>query len=106
MMNVTQQDVDLWEVWIEFDPAHPHNFGTLYVHGEIVGNKKNRSAFRKMVGEDGQLSLCLPPRENGPTCSKEVLYSEPITNLNQYNSVCIYAGEELIESFDDIEIMI
>lgn len=106
MMNVIQHDVDLWEVWIEFDPSHPHNFGTLYVHGEITANKKTRSAFKKMGTEDGQLSLWLPPRQDGPACTKEVLYSEPIKNLNQYTSVCIYAGEELIGSFDDIEIMI
>ena len=107
MMNVTQQDTDLWEVWIEFDQSHPEYFGTLYVHGEIALGKKNHLALTRMDSKnDRALNLRLP----APTASfwhtKEVLYSEPIRNPNQYTSVRIYSGEELIGCFNEIEIII
>jgi hypothetical protein len=106
MMNVIQQDTDLWEVWIEFDQSHPENFGTLYVHGEVAMDKNKRSLLTKVDTQDCQLNLQLPARSNTFLYTKEVLYSEPIRNPNQYTSVCIYSGEELIGSFNDIEIMI
>jgi hypothetical protein len=107
MMNEIQQDIDLWEVWIEFDPSHPEYFGTLYVHGEVIIDKKMRSSLTRVASKDDyQLNLQLPVRSASFRCTKEVLYSEPIRNLNQYTSVCIYAGDELIGSFNEIEIMI
>jgi len=107
MLNVIQQDIDLWDVWIEFDQSHPEYFGTLYVHGEIAIDKKMRSSFTKMdTQEKCQLNLQLPARSSTLQYTKEVLYSEPIRNLNQYKSVCVYAGNELIGCFNDIEIMI
>ncbi len=49
MMNVIQNDIDLWEVWVEYDQFHPEYFGTLYVHGEIPADKKNSSDFIKIA---------------------------------------------------------
>ena len=106
MMNTIRQDTDLWEVWIEYDQFHPENFGTLYVHGEISADKKNRSSFKKLSVIDGVLILQLPVRNNEDTCTREVVYSESIKNLNQYTSVSIYSGNELIGHFDEIEVMI
>lgn len=106
-MNAIHQDTDLWEVWIEFDQSHPEYFGTLYIHGEVPANKKIRSSFVKVDSkQQGQLHLRLPSRTEDFGYTKEVLYSEPIRNPNQYTSVSIYAGEELIGRFDEIEIMI
>lgn len=107
MTHTLQQDLDLWEVWIEYDQFHPEYFGTLYVHGEVIINKKASSYLTKISGKDQyQLNLQLPQKSPGINSTQEVLYSEPIRNLNQYTSVCIYSGNELIGSFDDIEIMI
>lgn len=106
-MNVIEQDIDLWEIWIEYDPFHPEYFGTLYVHGEIAGGHKSRPGFVKLNGEqNGELVLQLPERSSNLNYTREVFYSEPIRNLNRYTSVCIYAGSELIGCFHDIEIMI
>ena len=41
---------------------------------------------------------------HGPV--REVLYSEPIESIDKYDAVRIYAGNELIANFDDIEILI
>jgi len=107
MRNAIQPDTDLWEIWIEYDQFHPEYFGTLYVHGEIPTDKKTSLSLIKIgTSEDNQLSLQLPVESSGISNTKEVLYSEPIRNLNQYTSVCIYAGNELIGCFNDIEIMI
>ena|SRR5215212_1157961 len=101
------QDVDLWEMWIEFDQFNPNHFGILYVFGEImIGQRQGKSLIRKIEHEDGQLVLQVPPRPVGRSRMKEVLYSEPVDNLSQYTSVCIYAGDELVACFNDVEILI
>lgn len=105
-MNVIHQDLDLWEVWIEYDQFHPENFGTLYVHGEITTGQKTNSCLVKLHEEGRQLHLRLSGNFSGIGDSQEVVYSEPIKNLNQYSGVCIYAGEELVGFINDIEIMI
>jgi hypothetical protein len=105
MINTAPQDLDLWEIWIEYDQFHPEYFGTLYVHGEIETNKRTNSTLTKIDKDGHQLNLQLPSSLSGSSC-KEVVYSEPIKNLNQYTSVCIYAGNEIIGYFNDIEIMI
>jgi hypothetical protein len=107
MINTLEQDLDLWEVWIEYDQFHPENFGTLYVHGEVTVDKKSASYLTKLNGDEKcQLKLQLPLRSTNVNSTKEVLYSEPIKNLNQYTSISIYAGNELIGYFDHIEVMI
>ena len=106
MRNTLQQDLDLWEVWIEYDQFHPENFGTLYVHGEMLTNKKVTSRLTKISNGSRQLLLLLPSKSEMEGTMKEVLYSEPIKNLNQYTSVCICEGDEVVALFDDIEVMI
>lgn len=106
-MNVIQQQTDLWEIWIEFDQSHPEFFGTLYVHGEVTVDKKISSSLVKMESKEScQLNLQIPTSSSALGYTKEVLYSEPIRNPGQYTCICIYAGDELISSFNEIEIMI
>jgi hypothetical protein len=105
MTNPVLQDTDLWEVWIEYDQFHPEYFGTLYVHGEVIATK-GTATLTKIDKAGNQLQLKLPCKTSGPKHTKEVVYSEPVKNLNQYRSVCIYDGDEVINYFNDIEIMI
>jgi hypothetical protein len=106
MINVIYQDTDLWEVWIEYDQFHPHYFGTLYVHGEILTDQKQCSLVKVDSNNCSQLILQLPEKTSDHFYAAEVLYSEPVKNLNQYSSVFIYKGTELIGCLTDIEIMI
>jgi hypothetical protein len=107
MISRQLQDLDLWEVWIEFDQFDPEHFGILYVLGEInISQRSGESLIRKIDHEDGQLFLQVPDRPVGRSRMKEVLYSEPVDNLSQYSSVNIYAGTELIASVDHIEVLI
>ena len=106
-MKVIEQDIDLWEIWIEYDPFHPEYFGTLYVHGETASSSKSTPRFVKLDADlNHQLVLQLPERASNLNYTREVFYSEPIRNLNRYTSVCIYAGSKLLGCFEDIEIMI
>jgi len=107
MMNAIQQVTCLWEVWIEFDQSHPEHFGILYVHGEVAIEKKGCSSLTKMdTNGSSQLNLQLPARSSSLQQIREVVYSEPVTNPGQYTSVCIYSGGELIEYFNEIEILV
>jgi hypothetical protein len=101
-------DVDLWEMWIEFDQFDPNHFGVLYVHGEIeIGGQHDTKLITKTEQEeDGQLILRVPARPVGRSRMKEVLYSEPVSNLSQYSSIFIYAGDELIACFHEIEVLV
>ena len=106
-MNALQQDTDLWEVWIEYDQFHPEYFGTLYVHGEIYSDKKNDLSLIKIAADDKDtLTLQIAEKSHHLHYSTEVVYSEPVKNLNQYTSVWIYSGNKLIGYFNEIEIMI
>jgi hypothetical protein len=100
-------DVDLWEMWIEFDQFDPEHFGVLYVHGEIeIGAHHDAKLITKRDEEDGQLILQVPARPVGRSRMKEVLYSEPVSNLSQYSAILIYAGDELIACFHEIEVLV
>jgi hypothetical protein len=100
-------DVDLWEMWIEFDQFNHNHFGILYVLGEIeIGQSHEKKLITKIDQEDGQLVLQVPARPVGRSRMKEVLYSEAVESLSQYSSVCIYAGTELIACFDEIEVLV
>jgi hypothetical protein len=101
-----QQDVDLWEAWIEYEQFNSNHFGTLYVVGEILVDPASTPLLRKKEQLGRQLILQTPPFHSGRSRRQEVLYSEPIKNLNQYASICIYDGSELIAEFNEIEILI
>jgi hypothetical protein len=106
MSSKTIIDTGLWEVWIEFDEFDTGNFGTLYIIGEIQTGKQ-KARFIKLPCDYKTLQLMIPvqPHDSyGPV--KEVLYSEPIESIDKYDAVRIYAGNELLASFEEIEIMI
>jgi hypothetical protein len=108
--HTTQQDLDLWEAWIEFDLEASNSFGTLYIMGEVVVNKKaNHPFIIKCVQDDepGTLVLKVLSAPSAITAKiAEVVYTEPLHNIDQYNSVKIYKDGELLTRIDEIEIMI
>lgn len=107
MRKFTQKDTDLWEIWIEFDQFHPQYFGTLYVHGEVLAGKKSVAALTRVQGAHRhELALQLPSSSADENAMREVFYSEPVSNLNQYTTVSIYYGRELLRSFVNIEVLI
>ena len=101
-----QLDIDLWEIWIEYDQINSRYFGTLYVLGEVLVDQKSSEPYLKKIEHEGsELLLSLPPGRPGRCRRTEVLYAEAIENPAQYSSVCIFSAEQLIASFDEIEIL-
>ncbi len=104
----TIQDIDLWEAWIDYDPSDARFFGMLYVFGEVwagAGSVPIRLE-RDEQAPKGILALRIPERTSNRLMPVEVHYAEPVENLNQYQCICIYSGEDLVLSFDDIEVLI
>jgi hypothetical protein len=110
MIKLTkQQEVGLWEAWIEFDHSTPRYFGTLYVVGEIELGKARKPLVisHERRGRSGELVLRIDVSSSQKGSNmQEVLYSEPLTSIDQYSSIAVYLGNELIERIEDIEIMI
>lgn len=105
-----QQDIDLWEAWIEFDHTAENYFGTLYIMGEVVADKKEMHPFIiKCVHENEPRTLVLeiPSLTHVDTGNMaEVVYSENLGRIDQYESVKIYCNNELITEIGEIEILI
>ena len=110
MYHTTQQDLDLWEAWIEFDHLASNRFGTLYVMGEVVADKKEFHPFIiKCVQKDEPQTLVLHVQTSAfATRGKvvEVVHAENLQNIDQFTSVKIYKDGELLACIDEIEVMI
>jgi hypothetical protein len=106
--QIKQQDIDLWEAWVEYDQLDPHYFGTLYVNGEVVTGQTGKCPLiiKKQSQSGAVLTLELPHMLPGRNYTREVCYSEPICSLEQYAAIHIYAGTEFITCIDEIEILI
>ena len=111
MIYRTREELGFWEAWIEFDPLHAHDFGTLYVLGEVQTAKQARKPLLKkavssagrghqLVLEIDSCAICLGGR------TRELIYSEPIRQINQYTSIAVYASGKLEALLGTIDIMI
>lgn len=104
-----QHDLDLWEAWIEYDQFGDRYFGTLYVIGEVASDLKHDDAVQhsmSMVRGRRVLVLRVPKKTKRRSRLRELRYSEPIARLDQYDAIYVYAGNELIARFDEIEVMV
>jgi hypothetical protein len=110
MYHSIQQDIDLWEAWIEFDAMASNCFGTLYIMGEVVVDKKENHPFIiKCVQNDEPQTLVLKVQTaHSSTAGKvtEVVYAECLKSIDQYTSIKIYKDEELITQIDEIEVLV
>ena len=108
MKRITLHDVDLWETWIEFDHTTEQSFGTFYIIGEARLHPKCRQPFVRQMDEKipGRLNLFLQVDETQQGRMREVIYAEPISNLNVYSSVAVYANGELLTEIASIEVLV
>lgn len=108
--NTIQHDIDLWEAWVEFDAVAANYFGNLYITGEVLVNKQaNHPFIIKCIRKDEPQTLVLKIQNSAfANASKtaEVVYSEPLCNIDQYNRVKIYKDDELVALIEDIEVVI
>lgn len=103
------QSTELWDAWIDLQSPDEQAAATLYVIADVMVShtlveprlvKKNNAlaSSRELVLEITPNSLC----EEG--IAMEVLYAENLQDLNQYDVISVYAGNELIARIDEIEL--
>jgi len=97
---------DLWEAWIDLESGTY----TLYVVGDIcMGRSKTTPVLSKKSVQGAAAShliLEVLPFYN-PTEGRlaEVGYTELVSDIHQYKQISICAGEEIIASIPDIELV-
>lgn len=104
--DLQQQDVDLWEVWIDVQSTETESRYTLYVMGDVFTNDKLSLPYfrKKEVANKNVLALeILPGITSEDGYVTEILYAEELETVNQYACIVIYAGDELITTITDIE---
>ncbi|HZF64412.1 MAG TPA: hypothetical protein VEZ55_08010 [Chitinophagaceae bacterium] len=104
----TDQEVDLWEAWIDLESSESIDCPMLYVVGEVFTKSiLLRPVFRKRESNVPDILVLeiLPgvSSEEGVTC--EISYAEPILNLLQYQSIQIFSGDRLVATISEIDII-
>ncbi|HEX2609181.1 MAG TPA: hypothetical protein VHK91_17490 [Flavisolibacter sp.] len=102
-----EQDLDLWEAWIEFDHLSTESFGTLHIWGEITAGRREKPYVVKTASGNGELRLEVVSAPALPHSRiAEVHFSEPVQNIGNYNTVVIYRGNQLLACIVDIEVVV
>ncbi|MCU7547710.1 hypothetical protein OCK74_01230 [Chitinophagaceae bacterium LB-8] len=109
--NTKENNIDLWEAWIDMQNSGKNQRGTLYIIGDVVINNRILRPF--LVKKEAvhptkdELLLEVIPHiisENGYTV--EVFYSEELQSPNQYKSITIYSGNIQIAKITEIEVLL
>jgi len=101
-----QQNVDLWEAWIDLQTTTNSGTATLYLIGDIFTENVFAKPFFKKREDyiPDVLSLeiihGITSEDGYPT---EIMYSEELQEVDQYKTIFIYAGNELLTQIGDIE---
>ena len=106
LIESKQQNVDLWEAWIDLDNANSEGAATLYLIGDIFTESIFAKPFFKKREDfiPDVLSLeILPGITSEDGYVTEIMYSEDLQEIDQYKSIFIYAGNELLTQIQDIE---
>lgn len=104
--ELKQQDVDLWEAWIDLANNFETPCPTLYVVGDVFSDDRFRQPYlmkREQANANKLVLEILPGIGSEDGYVTEVLYAEELDKLEQYNSICIYAGGELVTEIFEIE---
>lgn len=104
--DLKQQDVDLWEAWIDVQSTDSEDRLTLYVVGDVFTDdticlpyfiKKESANPKSLILE------ILPGITSEEGYVTEILYAEELDCIGQYESIIIYANKEKITAITDIE---
>ena len=101
-----QQDVDLWEAWIDLQSTDSGNRFTLYVVGDVFTDDAVTQPYftKRRGGDPGTLALEIHPgitSEEGYVT--EILYAEELDTMDCYDTIVIYAGNEVVTTINEIE---
>jgi hypothetical protein len=102
-------EVDLWESWIDKQIIGSQEVNMLYVMGEILADASSvHPVLVKKLIQSTPKELHLevrPPQFVNKLVSEEVFYTEIIDDLDTYNTVVIHNGNQVIAYIDEIEIL-
>ncbi len=104
--ELKQQDVDLWEAWIDLPSNSETNCPTLYVVGDVFSDDRfSQPYFIKRVHENPNVLVLeiLPGISSEDGYVTEILYAEELDIIDQYQTIIIYAGGEIVTQIYDIE---
>lgn len=106
LIQPKQQNVDLWEAWIDLQTTNSAGTATLYLIGDIfTENIFAKPFFKKredFIPEVLSLEI-LPGITSEDGYVTEIMYSEDLQDIDQYKTIFIYAGNELLTQIQDIE---
>ena len=106
LIQPKQQNVDLWEAWIDLETINSGGTATLYLIGDIfTENTLAKPFFKKredFIPEVLSLEI-LPGITSEDGFVTEIMYSEDLQKVDQYKTIFIYAGNELLTQIQDIE---
>ena len=106
LIQPKQQNVDLWEAWIDLQTTNNGGTATLYLIGDIfTENVLAKPFFKKredFIPEVLSLEI-LPGITSEDGYVTEIVYSEDLREIDQYKTIFIYAGNELLTQIQDIE---
>ena len=106
LIQPKQQNVDLWEAWIDLQTANNGGGATLYLIGDVFTNNVFAKPFFKkredFIPEVLSLEI-LPGIDSEDGYVTEIVYSEDLQKVDQYKTIFIYAGNELVTQIQDIE---
>src|SRR5688572_26361605 len=94
-----QQDVDLWEAWIDLQNNLETNCSTLYVVGDVFSDDRfSQPYFIKREHDDPKVLMLeiLPGISSEDGYVTEILYAEELDAIDQYKSIIIYSAGELV----------
>ena len=104
--ELKQQDVDLWEAWIDLQKDFETACPTLYVVGDIFSDDRFSQPYfiRREHNDPGVLVLeILPGISSEEGYVTEILYAEELDAIDQYKTIMIFAGGEIVTQIYDIE---
>ena len=106
LIETKQQNVDLWEAWIDLQTSANAGVATLYIIGDVFTDDRFAQPYfiKKERVSSKVLELeILPGITSEDGYITEVMYAEELDDIDQYTSIFIYAGNELVTRINDIE---
>ena len=106
LIQSKQQNVDLWEAWIDLQTASNGGVATLYIIGDVFTDDRFSQPYfiRREHNNPKILSLeILPGITSEEGYLTEIMYAEELNFVNQYTAIFIYSGNELVTRIQDIE---
>ena len=105
LLQLKQQNVDLWEAWIDLQTA-ANDVATLYVIGDVYTDDRFAQPYfikREHPFPDVLALEILPGITSDDGYVTEIMYTEELNNAAQYSSILIYVGNDLVTRIEDIE---